>query len=112
MHCLQNLGLRGICPFGSQNAKYLHITWPCLQGLHFLHANGVLHLDVKPDNIYRDADGTLKLGDFGLAVLRHQWVRTFPCRLHVEHACFWPCFWSECMLLLKKQSNNKFATLR
>ncbi|KAL0054481.1 hypothetical protein WJX82_009592 [Trebouxia sp. C0006] len=43
------------------------------QGLHFLHANGVLHLDVKPDNIYRDADGTLKLGDFGLAVLRHQW---------------------------------------
>ncbi|KAL0017703.1 hypothetical protein WJX77_005019 [Trebouxia sp. C0004] len=43
------------------------------QGLHFLHANGVLHLDVKPDNIYQGADGTLKLGDFGLAVLRHQW---------------------------------------
>jgi len=59
---------------------YLHMTWHWLQGLHFLHANGVLHLDVKPDNIYRDADGTLKLGDFGLAVLRHQWVCTFPCR--------------------------------
>ncbi len=56
------------------------MTWHCLQGLHFLHANGVLHLDVKPDNIYRDADGTLKLGDFGLAVLRHQWVCIFPCR--------------------------------
>lgn len=48
-----------------------------LQGLDFLHANGVLHLDVKPDNIYRDADSVLKLGDFGLAVLRHQWVSAF-----------------------------------
>lgn len=45
-----------------------------LQGLQFLHANEVLHLDVKPDNIYRDSEGVLKLGDFGLAVLRHQWV--------------------------------------
>lgn len=49
-----------------------------MQGLCFLHANGVLHLDVKPDNIYRDADGVLKLGDFGLAVLRHQWVTSLP----------------------------------
>lgn len=47
-----------------------------LQGLHFLHTNEVLHLDVKPDNIYRDSEGVLKLGDFGLAVLRHQWVST------------------------------------
>lgn len=45
-----------------------------LQGLRFLHENEVLHLDVKPDNIYRDSEGILKLGDFGLAVLRHQWV--------------------------------------
>ena len=45
-----------------------------LQGLQFLHVNEVLHLDVKPDNIYRDSEGVLKLGDFGLAVLRHQWV--------------------------------------
>ena len=61
-----------------------------LQGLQFLHANEVLHLDVKPDNIYRDSEGVLKLGDFGLAVLRHQWVSTTvttllltPAREHV-----------------------------
>ncbi len=44
-------------------------------GLAFLHAAGVLHLDVKPGNVFVDAAGGLRLGDFGLAVLRHQWVR-------------------------------------
>lgn len=43
------------------------------KGLEFLHENDVLHLDIKPDNIYRDADGTLRIGDFGLAVLKQQW---------------------------------------
>lgn len=43
-------------------------------GLSFLHAAGVLHLDVKPGNVFVDGAGGLKLGDFGLAVLRHQWV--------------------------------------
>ena len=72
-----------------------------LQGLHFLHANGVLHLDVKPDNIYRDADGILKLGDFGLAVLRHQWVRP----LLTEYSTCLSMFWDTAFLL-----NNRFFT--
>lgn len=42
-------------------------------GLAFLHAAGVLHLDVKPGNVFADGAGGLRLGDFGLAVLRHQW---------------------------------------
>ena len=39
------------------------------QGLCFLHSHGVLHLDVKPDNIYRSG-GAWRIGDFGLAVAR------------------------------------------
>lgn len=29
------------------------VAWEVASGLEFLHAHGVLHLDVKPDNIYR-----------------------------------------------------------
>ncbi|KAK9819802.1 hypothetical protein WJX72_002609 [[Myrmecia] bisecta] len=49
------------------------VLYQVSQGLSFLHAHGVLHLDIKPDNIYRDNAGTFKIGDFGLAVLRKQW---------------------------------------
>lgn len=36
-------------------------------GLSHMHENGLVHLDVKPQNIIRQPDGTLKLIDFGLA---------------------------------------------
>jgi serine/threonine protein kinase len=41
-------------------------------GLQFLHGNGVLHLDIKPENLYtkKATRGTSvwKIGDFGLAI--------------------------------------------
>ena len=36
-------------------------------GLAALHSQGVLHRDVKPTNLFLDARGDLKIGDFGLA---------------------------------------------
>jgi serine/threonine protein kinase len=38
----------------------------CL-GLNGLHMLGVVHLDVKPENILYSQDETFKLSDFGLA---------------------------------------------
>ena len=38
--------------------------------LAFAHGRGVIHRDLKPGNFLLDADGTLKLADFGLAAVR------------------------------------------
>jgi serine/threonine-protein kinase len=39
----------------------------CLNGLDFLHRNGVIHGDIKPSNILVAPPNRIKLGDFGLA---------------------------------------------
>ena len=45
------------------------------QGLSFIHAAGVIHLDLKPANIFVTEEGRFKIGDFGMASLWPRPVR-------------------------------------
>jgi tetratricopeptide (TPR) repeat protein/archaellum biogenesis ATPase FlaH len=38
------------------------------RGLEFAHSKGIIHRDIKPGNVWLSADGTVKIGDFGLAL--------------------------------------------
>ena len=46
------------------------------QGLKHLHDNDMVHMDIKPANLFIGRDGLCKIGDFGL-VLELSKVSTF-----------------------------------
>ena len=48
-------------------AKFL--TAELILGIEHLHNRAILYRDLKPENILIDADGHLRLADFGLAKL-------------------------------------------
>src|SRR5678815_5399280 len=62
---LQNrLDARGPMPVG----EAVDATLQIIAGLEAAQSIGILHRDIKPSNCFRDADGTVKIGDFGLSI--------------------------------------------
>ena len=47
-------------------AESVHLLRSMLCGLAVLHGRGMVHRDVKPDNIWLTSGGDFRLGDFGL----------------------------------------------
>ena len=48
--------------------EVINIAKAVCKGLIFAHDKGIIHRDLKPGNVWLSADGTAKIGDFGLAV--------------------------------------------
>ncbi|KAG8183651.1 hypothetical protein JTE90_005637 [Oedothorax gibbosus] len=51
--------------------KDISLVWrlfrEIVEGLHYIHQQGVIHRDLKPVNIFLDCNDHVKIGDFGLA---------------------------------------------
>ncbi len=45
-------------------------------GLHYSHSKGIVHRDIRPDNVIIDHGGTAQLFDFGIAFADDQLVQT------------------------------------
>eukprot|EP00118_Oscarella_pearsei_P010420 m.63917 g.63917 ORF g.63917 m.63917 type:complete len:481 (+) comp35206_c0_seq6:33-1475(+) len=54
---------------GMSREKARRFFWQLVSGVEYLHLKGVTHRDLKPENILLDAEGNLKISDFGLATV-------------------------------------------
>ena len=67
MEYVDGSDLRAAMVAGLAPTAALSIVRQICDGLEYAHAHGVVHRDVKPENVLLKADGTVKIADFGLA---------------------------------------------
>lgn len=63
-----NLAVGAFAP----DRSYLGVIWQIACGLKDIHDAGVIHRDIKPNNIRLDTEGVVKIIDFGLARSRDE----------------------------------------
>lgn len=58
-----SLDFRGFLPVSEAVDYMIQLT----SALYYMHQHNIVHRDIKPANIYLMPDGTIKIGDFGIA---------------------------------------------
>lgn len=79
--CLKSYG-----KFDEQLVRF--ITRQILEGLRYLHENGILHRDLKADNLLLELDGTCKISDFGISKKSHD-IYSNNAELSMQGTIFW-----------------------
>jgi eukaryotic-like serine/threonine-protein kinase len=77
MALLEGMSLRGKINAGRLSwSDALDVIVQAAAGLHAAHEKGIIHRDVKPENLFLTKQGLVKLVDFGLARVEEQTVST------------------------------------
>eukprot|EP00042_Codosiga_hollandica_P045875 m.472947 g.472947 ORF g.472947 m.472947 type:complete len:347 (-) comp57117_c0_seq1:89-1129(-) len=51
-------------------AEIWRLLGDCASGIEHIHKNDMVHMDIKPANLFLDGSNCVKIGDFGIAVQR------------------------------------------
>ncbi len=69
---LQYMEKKGALPWN----EAIHFARQIARALSHAHSRGIVHRDIKPHNIMLLRDGTIKVADFGIAALEHEYHDT------------------------------------